>query len=89
MVKIGVHAARDRQFRTLKKISKKLAKSTGIDLADVESFVLKQEFFRGLLYESHIDLFIFDFSQWMEAKMDATGGLSRQQSLNRRIWRKI
>lgn len=28
----------------------------------------------GLLYESHIDLFICDFSQWMEAKWMPQGG---------------
>lgn len=89
MIKIGVHAARDRQFRALKKISKKLAESTGIDLADVEAFVLKQEFFRGLLYESHIDLFICDFEQWLEAKMCSPKSESKYNQINKRIWGQI
>lgn len=62
----------DSQFFQVKKIAKRLAKKTGVDLADVEDFVLKTEFFTVLLYSNNIDLFVADFLQYMDNLMGAS-----------------
>lgn len=85
MIKIGVHAARDRQFRTLKKISKQLAQHFELAIEEVEAFVLKQEFYRALFYADQPELFLHDFRRHMEIRMGANKP-SRQAQLRRRIW---
>ncbi len=86
MTKISVYDSRDRQFRTLKKLSKRLAEKIGLDVGDIESFVLKQDFFHALLYDDNLDLFISDFAKWQEEKMGVNPGENRQNKLCRRIW---
>lgn len=89
MTEIAARVKWDRQYAALKKICKKLAQHFALPLKDIEDFVLKQEFGRGLLYESHTDLFICDFRQWMEVRMKAAKGDNRPNQLNKRIWGKL
>lgn len=72
----------DSQFFQVKKIAKRLAKKTGVDLADVEDFVLKTEFFTVLLYSNNIDLFVADFLQYMDNLM----GVSTRSHHPRRLF---
>lgn len=79
----------DSQFKQLKKISKEISKKLDLDLRDVESFILKQEFFRALLYRENIDFFVDDFIQFLHAKMHLLPKESREHALKKRIYGRL
>lgn len=87
MKKIDTYSRVDRQFKVLKKISKRIAFRLSIDVEEVEKFILSREFFKALEYSRNLHLFIADFKAFQEDKMGVDSENSREYDLLRSIFR--
>lgn len=76
----------EHQFRSLKSLSNRLSTQTGLDVKDVESFILKKDFLSALLYSDNTELFVHDFTNFMHETMGVSGQPPRRNMLNKRIW---